>query len=47
MTKTDTDVLFEAAEAIDRASRRIKELEAEVCNLRAEIQARQTCCKCK
>ncbi len=47
MSKTDTDVLFEAAEAIDRASRRIKELEAEVCNLRAEIQARQTCCKCK
>ncbi len=47
MTKTDTDVLFEAAEAIDRASRRIKELEAEVCNLRAEIQAKQTCCKCK
>ncbi len=47
MNKTDTDLLFEAAEAMDRASRRIKELEAEVCNLRAEILAKQSCCKCK
>jgi hypothetical protein len=47
MSKTDTDLLYQAAEAIDRASRRIKELEAEVCNLRAEISRLETCCTCK
>jgi len=47
MKKDDTELLFEAAKAIDRAAKRIEQLEAEICELRAEIQHQQSCCKCK
>jgi len=46
MNKTDTELLFEAGEAMDRARRLIEKLEAEVRELRAELQAQQSCCKC-
>lgn len=44
---TTEDLLYEAAKAMAQAKERIEQLEAELCNLRAEIQAQQTCCKCK
>jgi len=47
MSKTDTELLYEASEAMDRARRLIEKLEAEIRELRAEIQRQQTCCTCK
>jgi multidrug resistance efflux pump len=44
---TTEDLLYEAAKAMARAKERIEQLEAEVCELRAEIQHQQSCCKCK
>ena len=46
MSKTDTELLHEAGEAMDRARRLIKKLEAEIRELRAEIARLETCCKC-
>jgi len=47
MSKTDTELLYEASEAMDRARRLIEKLEAEIRELRAEIGRLQTCCTCK
>jgi len=44
---TTEDLLYEAAKAMARAKERIEQLQAEVCELRAEIQLQQSCCKCK
>jgi chromosome segregation ATPase len=44
---TTEDLLYEAAKAMARAKERIEQLEAELCELRAEIQRQQTCCTCK
>ncbi len=44
---TTEDLLYAAAKAMAEAQERIEQLKAEVCNLRAEIQTQQTCCKCK
>ena len=46
MNKTDTELLYEAGEAMDRARRLIEKLEAEIRELRAEISRLETCCKC-
>ena len=47
MNKTDTELLYKAGEAMDRARRLIEKLEAEVRELRAEIRRLETCCNCK
>jgi len=47
MNKTDTELLYQASEAMDRARRLIEKLEAEIRELRAEISRLETCCICK
>ena len=44
---TTEDLLYEAAKAMARAKERIEQLEAQLTELRAELQAQQSCCKCK
>jgi uncharacterized protein YceH (UPF0502 family) len=43
---TTEDLLYEAAKAMAQAQQRIEELETRIIELRAEMQRRQTCCKC-
>jgi polyhydroxyalkanoate synthesis regulator phasin len=45
MTNTE-DLLYQAAKAMAEAQQRIEELEAQIVELRAEMQRRQTCCNC-
>jgi prefoldin subunit 5 len=40
---TTEDLLYEAAKAMARAKERIEQLEAELCELRAELQRLQQC----
>ena len=46
MTNTE-DLLYAAAKAMAEAQERIEQLEAQLIELRAEIQRQQTCCTCK
>jgi uncharacterized protein YceH (UPF0502 family) len=41
------DLLYRAAKAMADAQERIEQLEAQLAELRAEIQRLQTCCTCK
>ena len=41
------DLLYAAAKAMADAQERIEQLEAQITELRAEIQRQQTCCTCK
>ena len=46
MTNTE-DLLYAAAKAMADAQERIEQLEAQLTELRAELQRLQTCCTCK
>ena len=43
---TTEDLLYEAAKAMAQAKERIEQLEAQIVELRAEMQRRQSCCNC-